>query len=79
MSAWTVGQYVEYQNGFGTTVVLVDGPFAILEQHPGQGVPLGFILAHGDPDEFCFPYERDPIVPGLDDAKAQLAREKARA
>lgn len=84
MSApWKIGEWVEYQNGFGTTVVHVDGKFAVLHHEVGDprleapfDTEPSYILAWGDPEEFCFPHEEAPNVATLAEALAQLEAEK---
>jgi hypothetical protein len=71
-SPWSLGEGVEYQNGFRADVVHVDGEYAILACAPS------YILAFGQPDAFCFPHEDAPEVPTLEAALAQLAAEKAK-
>lgn len=80
---WVVGEEVEYQNGFCTAVVHVDGKFAILKHEqpdPRLEEPFNtqpsYILAWGDRDEFCFPFEEAPNVATLAEALAQLEAEK---
>jgi hypothetical protein len=80
--AWSLGAQVEYANGFKTTVIHVDGEFAILRSHPDSRLDApfddgdGFIVARGDQREFSFVDEVHPICVRLDAAMRQLADAK---
>jgi hypothetical protein len=70
---WTLGEEIEYANGFLAVVAHVQGGLAVLQELPdSRREACGFVVASGDSCEFHFPREERGAFATLAEAVASL-------